>query len=104
MKSKAPNESSPYVIFVYNLSQAQLLDIHKLKLDILIQDINSDNPSVKKRKEIYEQGGIFHVSPQTIVTDILMKNFSPLIISGICILDAHKTKEKSSVEFSLRLF
>jgi len=55
MKEESKQENAPYVILVYNLSQTELLDIHKLKLDIVIHDILSEtNYSVAKRKEIYE--------------------------------------------------
>ena len=104
LKEEVKGEGFPYVILVYNLSQTELLDIHKLKLDILIQDIMSDKITITKRKELYEQGGIFNVSPQTVVTDILSKKFTPSIITGICVLNCHEVKSKINVEYSLRLF
>jgi len=33
-----------------------------------------------------------------------MKKLCPLIISGFCVMNAHKIKEKSSSVFALKLF
>lgn len=61
---------------------------------------SSDN---NKRNELYLKGGIFSVTYQQLVLDLLSMKLSPHIISGMIVCNVHKVKQNCSEAFLAQL-
>lgn len=66
--------------------------------------VNTDLMSVGTREKLYAQGGIFSITTQILVVDMLSGLLAPETITGMIVLHSDKVVATSTEAFALRLY
>ncbi|KAH8803184.1 hypothetical protein F5884DRAFT_499083 [Xylogone sp. PMI_703] len=66
--------------------------------------VNTDSMSVATRAKLYEIGGIFSITSQILIVDLLVKLLNPEVITGMIVLHADRVVATSLEAFILRIY
>ncbi|RCK54780.1 DNA repair protein RAD1 [Candida viswanathii] len=103
------NRKKRSLIFIVNANDHELVRLDEELTDLAREEetkvtkVGGETLS-KKRKQIYQEGGVICVSSQLLVVDMLTLMINPGDITGLVVFHAERLKEISNDVFLLRLF
>lgn len=82
----------------------QIIDEKNVPYGKLPQRVTAESSNLKKRKEIYLNGGVLFVTERILVVDLLSDRVPIDLVTGIIVYKAHRIYNDCLMSFILRLF